>query len=125
MQAGARLLENGYHFIKVVNVPRIQNGGSLGYSSRESSGCPWDTRPRKLMSQLRLCVTSAATLDISWAELPKCHRQDFHTKATASTGKELPQGNGEGFQRWVLVGRGQDVGGWTEGLLTPWTFVRG
>lgn len=49
--------------------------------------------------------------------------QNFHTKATASAGKELPQGNGEGFQRWVC--EGQDVGGWTEGLLTPWDFCIG
>lgn len=35
MQAGVRLLENGYHFIKAVNVPGIQNGEWLELQQQE------------------------------------------------------------------------------------------
>lgn len=40
MQAGVRLLENGYHFIKAVNVPRIQNGGWLELQQQGELGLP-------------------------------------------------------------------------------------
>lgn len=102
MQAGVRLLEDGHHFIKPVNVPRIQNGGWLELQQQGELSCLWDIRLRELRLSWQNCRTALGRISVL--------RQQHH-RQEANFLKET-----EGVSRDVCESR-QNMDGWTEGLL--------